>query len=177
MLIANYTITDGQYKEISSHLTDDINDIVASNYTKYLSSNGFQSLRTFVNFEQVRFYCTTDHPGRTIHLKTMPHPTYYQMLDFLGTARTAPIHFQSVELYPDDDAILSRDRRRWGYNGGSYHNEFLGSSGFPSTGLYQDALVIYGERTWHVGYLNRLICDTYGADPNMRFSTWQIFIK
>ena len=189
LLVTNYTVTDGVYIPVSSQLTEDIHDVASSNFTKYLSSyTGFGvNLRTFMTMSQIRFYCTTDSPGRTIHVKFLPVPEIHSgVFNFFTSSSANTVTFPYVELYQDDTSVLSRDKTRWGKKYATNHLGQLSPQNFQGVfgnvytayyALYQDPLFISGSVAWWVGYSNLMKCDTNGNDVNMKYGTWKIYVR
>ena len=185
MQIVNYTITDGKYKYIAPNLTSVYQEVVESNFTKYLTTSpGLQNIFSHVNFEEMRFYCTTDVPGRTIHLRLIPSSQTSQIITYMKDQSYSLGDPKLVtELYSDDTAFLSRDRLRWGQmssqmtGGNKFHQGYFGYYDQIQYALYVKVMHVEGENEWTMGYNDKMLCDQKENDPEMKFGNWRIYVR
>ena len=185
-LLTNYTITDGVYRSITDYDTDDIEEIVTSNFTKYISKTGTSNLFDYMNFIEIRWYCTADVPGRTIHLRFLPNPDQDNIIRYIKSTSGIVPRIKRAALYADDNAILSRDRGNWGYHredcgvgcGYRYYQEYIfGDYRYSLTyTLYRYPLNIYRKERWEV-YNDKLICDDEEHPFNLKYGTWQVYVR
>ncbi|XP_057299746.1 uncharacterized protein LOC130630309 isoform X2 [Hydractinia symbiolongicarpus] len=181
VVIANYTVRNGVHGDISNNQTDILNDVATSGFTKYLSSNiGFSNVFTYIGLKQIRFYCYTDKPGRTLHTRSLYTSEMVNAFVWMkGSTSTQYTVCNSFQMYPDDTSHLSRRCSEWGNNGNNAGGGYYGYTGDRSNHLYKYPIhIAFKNLHWFIGFNNINVCDECVEKSNtVTYGDWIIYVR
>ena len=121
-------------------------------------------------YKHIRFYCTSENPGKILHLKTLPNELGNNVLKaFAATPATSVSSCDSYEIYPDDTSYIATRCQEWaGYPGhwnfGSPHRLYGAPIFIPHTSHF----FVPFEPHIHIG------CD---IGENVKNGKWEVFIR
>ena len=156
---------------------------VISNYSSNhvaLSTQALSKLREKMPFNQLRFFCRKNKPGRTFNIATTKAALGENVVKYL-TAKTnsLPIACGSFYTLPNDDSMMANECSRWGKENGSFEVGKWHHSGISVFGrLFNHLAFIKGAVHWNVG--TRWECDDFNRTHGYVVSTgdfWKIFVR
>eukprot|EP00794_Sanderia_malayensis_P004392 gene4392-4979_t len=146
-----------------------------------LSASGLKSLQDLIQFDQLRFFCHKNNPGRTVHIATKNNDAGKAVVRyFTGCTNAYPTACGSYSTMADDNSMLSQKCNDWGYNG-TYKVNKWGHSGIGNTRLYDHLMVVAYKYHWIVPFTTggRWECDDYTPSGTQVSAgdAWKIFIR
>eukprot|EP00794_Sanderia_malayensis_P012219 gene12219-13477_t len=147
-----------------------------------LSPSGLKSLQDLIHFDQLRFFCHKNHPGRTIDIATKKNHAGKAVVRYF-TARTNafPTACGSYSKMADDNSMLSQNCIDWGKVGAHFKVNKWGHTGIRNARLYNHPAFVYYKYHWIAPFTTggRWECDDYtvGRTQVSVGDAWKIFIR
>ena len=132
-----------------------------------LSETDVHSLRSIMNFSQIRVYCHKPSVGRTFHIMTRANSTGYAVVDYVSLKTNGqPLSCGSFTALSDDTSILSRNCLKF-----SNYN-------CPSCNKLYDHFCFIGLKNHVIFRDNRKECDDFPQnDKTGIVGTWKYFVR
>ena len=156
---------------------------VISNYSSNhvaLSTQALSKLREKMPFNQLRFFCRKNTPGRTFNIAITKTALGENVVKYF-TAKTnsLPIACGSFYLLPNDDSMMADDCSRWGKENGSFEVGKWHHSGMNvHDRLFNHVAFIFNVSHWNLG--SRWECDDYFNLDNYEVSNgdfWKMYVR
>lgn len=173
--IFNYEQVGYTVHDLSLNETNDMELYLKKGSGKYISMNGLESLVASGLYKQIRFYCTSENPGKTLHLKTLPTEIGMDVLKAYGTPGSIAYSCDSYEVYPDDTSYTAKNCNQWVRR--TSESDTSGYWNFYySHKLFTASIFIASKTAFTLGYTPYVYtrCDNYDDTLNGK---WEVFVR
>ena len=142
-----------------------------------LSPDGMRGLRTILPFNQLRFHCRKQQPGRTFHVKTAANASGEAVVAFFGgDTDVFPKACGSFEKLEGDNSVLASRCVEWGKEKGAYRVGKWGHEGHKELYIYSAFIVgNYHWITWPGS--NTWQCENTLEKTAASGDFWRIYVR
>ena len=141
-----------------------------------LTKSAMKELRKQLHFTQLRFHCKKKQPGHTFHITTARNSKGEAVVQyFSGQTDVQPASCGSFVIMNDDNSVLARACKKWGYERGSY---LVGKWGHErdQNRLYDHPAFIHGA-IWFLSGSSRWECDDQSSYGVASGDFWKVFVR
>ena len=140
-----------------------------------VTKSAMNELRSYLNFTQLRFNCRKQE-GFTFHITTARNSKGEAVVQyFSGQTDVQPASCGSFVIMNDDNSVLARACKKWGYERGSY---LVGKWGHErdQNRLYDHPAFIQGA-IWFLSGSSRWECDDESSYGVASGDFWKVFVR
>ena len=163
--------------DLTTNVTDEMSLFLKRGSGRYISMNALKNLVESGLYQQIRFYCTSKIPGRTIHLKTLLNENGKRVLEGYALSEKALVSScGSFEVYQDDTSYVSRHCEEWiGRDNSRTEHAGYWNYFYPHK-LFTSPIFIPSRHNFLVGYLPHIwtYCDNHGHRVHGK---WEVLIR
>lgn len=160
--------------------TDNITEWFQSNNSKYLSSpNGLSNLASYMEFDEIRFYCRTKTPGFVTHFKTLTNKRGFEALRYFrdSSVSTLPYLCNSFHAFDDDTTAMGSNCKYIGVATDGVNGHWsIASEIVKNRRLYGNTYMWFRKAAWGAATIR---CYTHSASGNAKIKngTFEITVR
>lgn len=174
--ILNYEQVGYTAHDLALNETNDMKLYLKKGSGRYISKSGLEALVASGLYKQIRFYCSSENPGKTLHLKTLPTEIGMNVLKAYGTSGSVASSCNSYEVYPDDTSYTAKNCDKW-VRRRALVSDIRGYWNFYySHKLFTAPIFIASKTAFTLGYTPYVYtrCDNYEDTLNGK---WEVFVR